>query len=74
MTATASYVLDAESYVRHGAFNDHTAEWGRTFAALGGEKCLITPAWVHGQPVGGIFMEVVGSPEAVAFVDNTLAV
>ena len=77
MTATlitASYVLDAEAYVQHGAFNDQSVEWGDTFRALGGEKCLITPAWAYGLPVGGMFMEVVGTPESVAFVDASLEV
>jgi len=72
-TTTASYILDSEAYVKHGAFNDHSVEWGDTFRALGGEKCTITPSWVHGLPVGEIFMEVVGTPEAVTFVDATLA-
>lgn len=72
-TTTASYVLDSDRYVKRGAFNDHSATWGETFTALGGEQCLIQPAWVFGQPVGGIYMTVVGTPEAIAFVDNTLA-
>jgi hypothetical protein len=74
MITTASYILDSESYVKHGAFNDQSQAWGDTFRALGGEKCSITPSWTHGLPVGDIFMEVVGSPKAVAFVDNTIAV
>lgn len=73
-TLSTSYVLDAESYVKAGAFNDHSQQWCDTFAALGGERCLITPSWAHGLPVGEIFMEVVGTPEATAFVDATLAV
>jgi hypothetical protein len=72
-SVTASYVLHAERYVRHGAFNDHSPEWGETFTALGGVQCLIQPAWVFGEPVGGIYMTVTGTPEAIAFVDNTLA-
>lgn len=74
MSTTASYILDSEAYVNHGAFNDHTEAWGESFRALGGEQCYITPSWVHGLPVGEIFMEVVGTREAIAFVDNTLAV
>jgi len=74
MTATASYVLDADAYTKHGAFNDDTAAWGDTFRALGGEKCSITPSWTHGLPVGDVFMEVVGTPEAIAFVDASLEV
>lgn len=72
-TITASYVLDADAYVAHGAFNDHSPEWGQTFRALGGERCMVTPSWAHDLPVGDMFMEVVGTPEAVAYVDATLA-
>jgi len=71
--STASYVMDPDAYVKHGAFNDDSVEWGDTFRALGGEKCLLTPSWTHGLPVGGVLMEVVGSPEALAFVENTVA-
>lgn len=70
---TASYVLDADAYVRHGAFNDHSQEWGDTFRALGGESCAIQPAWIFGQPVGGMFMTVVGSAAALAFVEDSVA-
>lgn len=71
---TASYILDSESYVRHGAFNDHSVAWGDTFRALGGESCNISPSWRYGLPVGDLFMEVVGTPEALAFVENSVAV
>lgn len=70
---TASYVLDAEAYVRHGAFNDHSKEWGDTFRALGGEQVSIQPAWAFGLPVGGMFMHVEGSAAALAFVEDSVA-
>lgn len=70
---TASYILDSESYVKQGAFNDNSPQWGAEFAALGGESCLITPSWVHGLPVGEIFMAVTGTTAALAFVSNSVA-
>jgi hypothetical protein len=70
---TASYVLDAEAYVQHGAFNDHSAQWGETFRALGGEEVWIRPAWAFGLPVGGMFMYVEGSAAALAFVEDSVA-
>ena len=73
MTETASYVLIPEDYTAHGAFNDDSAAWGERFRALGGERCSITPSWIHGLPVGGVFMEVVGTREALAFVENSVA-
>lgn len=73
MTETASYTLDSEAYVEHGAFNDQSAEWGETFRALGGEECSIFPSWRVGLPVGEVFMTVTGTPAAIAFVDDSLA-
>lgn len=73
-TLTASYVLDSEAYVRHGAFNDHGPEWGETFRALGGERCSIEPSWRYGLPVGDMFMLVTGTAEALAFVENSVEV
>lgn len=71
---TASYVLDAEAYVRKGAFGRITAEWGETFRHLGGQSCAIEPAWRFGLPIGGIFMTVIGTPEALAFVEDSVEV
>lgn len=71
--STASYILASESYVQHGAFNDDSPEWGETFRALGGESCTIEPSWRFGLPVGDVLMAVVGTDEALAFVENTVA-
>lgn len=70
---TAAYILDAHTYVKRGAFaTTDPQEWSDTFKAVGGAQCLIQPAWAFGEPVGGVYMTVVGTPEAVAFVDATL--
>ena len=71
---TETYVLDPDSYVKHGAFNDDSPAWGDTVRALGGKDCSIFPSWRVGLPVGDVLMTVTGTPEAVAFVDATLAV
>lgn len=70
----ATYILDSESYVKQGAFNDHSTEWGDTFRALGGSKCSIFPSWTIGLPVGEMFMVVEGAPEALSFVEDSVAV
>lgn len=72
--ATASYMLDADSYVAVGAFNDQSQQWSDTFRALGGESCMIRPSWAFGEPIGGMYMTVTGTDAAIAFVDSTLAV
>ena len=67
---STSYVLDAESYVQLGG---PRVDWD-AFRALGGETCNITPSWIHGEPVGGIYMLVVGTAAATALVDASLVV
>jgi hypothetical protein len=70
-TSTASYILDSESYIQHGAFDtDSSSDWANTFTALGGEKCFITASWLTNTD--GPVMEVTGTDEALAFVEQTV--
>ena len=66
---TATYILDADAYVAHGAFGGQdTAEWAEQFRATGGKSCTILP-----KPAdASIVMFVTGTPETLDFVDATV--
>lgn len=71
----SSTVLDADAYVRHGAFGPvNMRAWADGFTALGGDAATITPAWRYGLPVGGMFLYASGTAAAVDYVHNTLTV
>lgn len=73
-TSTASWVLDGDAYVKQGAFNDHSEAWGEGFRAAGGTRCYIEPGWLYGMAPGEMMlMTVVGTPEALAYVEATVA-
>ncbi len=71
----SSIVLDAETYVQRGSMSlDSYAEFAATFKALGGQSCMITfPCHVYATAIPDVpVMRVVGTTEAVAYVESVL--
>lgn len=67
---TSTTILDTDAYVAHGAFDEGTMHAAH-FRALGGTSMMVHPSWRFGTD--GPMLVATGTPEAVAFVEATLA-
>lgn len=69
---TLSVWVDPHTYPGDASGLD-TPEFPSTFARLGGASAVFTPSWVHGLPVGEVFLSVTGTAAAVAYVESLLS-
>lgn len=76
-TTTATILYPGDTYVAKGVQHPETGRsskaWAERFKALGGEQCGVHPAWrFTGVPEGYVLVEFVGTPEALAWVEDGL--